>query len=583
LTETAQRARTPRLPLFPSLAGYRLAWLKDDLGAGLAVAAVALPIAVAYPGLAGLPPEMGLYASVAPLIAYAAFGPSRELMVGPDAATLTVLAGVFAALLVDMPGLAADQRAAAAGLIAIGVGLICFAGRALGLGALANFLSRPILVGFFAGISFTIITGQIGRITGLAIDSNGLVAPILEMLREAAGIHWLSVAIGLAMFALLQAARLLHWPVPGPVIVVVVATALSAILDLEARGVAIVGDLPAALPALGLPSLDGLPLDRIALGAAAVFVISFGSGIITARSFAAKRGDPVDSARELTGFGAANIAAGLAGGFPVTGADSRTAVNLASGGRTQMAGLVAAATLVVVLLYLGPLIRLLPLPALGAILVSAAIGMIDLGALREIRRISRVEFAFALIALFGPVAFGVLQGVAVAIAASLGYVLHKGMHPRVVRLGRIPGRPGFYKLHRHADARPVPGLGVVLIEGDLLFFAVDNVKAALLAQTDDLTEDIRWVVFDTSVMSQIDSTGAAMLLETSRTLAKVGIPLGLSGLHNDVRQLLDRAGVIAEIGPDMVFDNLEDAVDAFANRAQATVAEKPVQVGAAAP
>jgi sulfate permease, SulP family len=583
MPETGPPARQPRLQLFPSLAGYRFAWLKNDLGAGLAVAAVALPIAIAYPGLAGLPPEMGLYASIAPLIAYAIFGPSPQLMVGPDAATLTVLAGVFAALLVDMPGLSPDQRAAAAGLIAIGVGVICLAGRALGLGALANFLSRPILVGFFAGISFTIVTGQIGRITGLPIETKGLLAPVLEMLREAAGIHWLSVTIGVVMFAVLQAARLLRSPIPGPVIVVVIAVAISAALDLEGRGVAIVGDLPAALPALGLPSFEGLPLDRIALGAAAVFVISFGSGIITARSFAAKGGYAVDADRELAGFGAANIAAGLAGGFPVTGADSRTAVNLSSGGRTQMAGLVAAATLVVVLLYLGPLIRLLPLPALGAILVSAAIGMIDLGALREIRRISRVEFVFALIALFGPVAFGVLQGVAVAIAASLAYVLHKGMHPRVVQLGRIPGRPGFYKLHRHPDARPVPGLAIGLIEGDLLFFAVDNVRSALLAQKSAMTADIRWVVLDAGVMAQIDSTGAAMLLEANRTLARRGVRLALSGLHNDVRQLLERAGLIAAIGPDMVFDNLEDALDAFATRGGAAVGETGGGAGAAAP
>jgi anti-anti-sigma factor len=504
-------------------------------------------------------------------------------MVGPDAATLTVLAGVFAALLVDMPGLTPDQRAAAAGLIAIGVGLICLAGRALGLGALANFLSRPILVGFFAGISFTIITGQIGRITGLAIETKGLLAPIVEMLREAAGIHWLSVTIGVVMFAVLQAARLLRSPIPGPVIVVVIAVAISAALNLEGRGVAIVGDLPAALPALGLPSFEGLPLDRIALGAAAVFVISFGSGIITARSFAAKGGYSVDADRELTGFGVANIAAGFAGGFPVTGADSRTAVNLSSGGRTQMAGLVAAATLVVALLYLGPLIRLLPLPALGAILVSAAIGMIDLSALREIRRISRVEFVFALIALVGPVAFGVLQGVAFAIAASLAYVLHKGMHPRVVLLGRIPGRPGLYKLHRHPDARPVPGVVIPLIEGDLLFYGVDNVKTALLERTENLTQDVRWVVLDAGVMAQIDSTGAEMLLEAHRTLDRRGVRLALSGLHTEVRQLLERAGLIATIGPDMVFDNLEDALDAFATRGGAAAAETGGGAGAAAP
>ncbi|MBX3352871.1 MAG: SulP family inorganic anion transporter [Phycisphaeraceae bacterium] len=552
-----------RFALVPTLAGYRLGWLRNDLGAGLAVAAVALPIALAYPALAGLSPQTGFYASIASLLAYAAFGSSRRLMVGPDAATLTVLAGVFASILVQLPGLTADQRAAAAALIAIGAGVICLLGRVLGIGALANFLSRPILTGFFAGISLTIMTGQIGRLTGLHIDADGIVRPVVEMLRESSGIHWVSVFVGLTMFAILEVARVARSPVPGPVIVVVAAIVLSALLGLEARGVAVVGDLPAALPALGLPGVSGLPLASIALGSAAVAVISFGSGIITARSFAARTDETVDSNRELIGFGAANIACGLAGGFPVTGAASRTAVNISSGGRSQVSGLVAAGMLVLAIVYLGPVLRILPLPALGAILFSAAVHMIDFRTLAEIRRISRIEFAFAMMALVGPIAFGVLQGVAVAIVVSLVHVIHKGMHPRVVQLGRIPGRAGFFKLHRHADARPAPGVVIVLIEGDLLFFAVDNVKSALMKHSGALDGHVRWVIFDAGVMAQIDTTGAAMLHEANRSLAKRGVRLALSGLHHEVRQLLDRAGVTDAIGKDMVFDNLDEALRAF--------------------
>jgi high affinity sulfate transporter 1 len=546
-------------PILASLSGYRSTWLRGDVAAGLAIAAVGLPSAIAYPAIAGLPPETGLYASIAPLVAYAVFGPSRQLIVGPDAATMTVLAAVLAA----MPGLAAADRPGVAAMLALVVGGYYLGARLLGLGVLSTFLSRPILIGFFAGISLSILVGQLKRITGVDIEADGLIGPVVELARNAARIHWPSFGLAAAMFALLQATSASRLPIPGPVTVVGVSALLSALFDFRARGIAVVGDIPSSLPTLSLPSAAGAPVDQLLLGAAAIFIVSFAAGIVTARSFGQRGGYPVDPDREMIGFGAANIAGALFSAFPITASDSRTAINASTGGRSQLAGVVAAAALLLTVLYLQPALAILPIPALGAILIAAALSLIDLPALREVWRISRMEFVFAMIALFAPISLGVLNGVLVAIGATFAYLLHKMMYPRDALLGRVPGRDGFYKLHRRPDARPVPGLTIALIQGDLLFFNADHEHARLHAIADASPAGTRWLILDASAITQVDSTAAAMLEEVRADLAGRGIALGLAELHADVHGLLDRAGLIAAIGPAMIFDDLDDALRAF--------------------
>ncbi|ASY69303.1 SulP family inorganic anion transporter [Sinorhizobium fredii] len=555
----------PRLPLLAGLDGYQTSALRSDVSAGLAIAAVGLPSAIAYPAIAGLPPETGLYASITPLVAYALFGPSRKLIVGPDAATMTVLAAVLAAILAT-PEITTD-RVTVAALMALTVGAICLAARAVHLGVLANFLSRPILIGFFAGISLSILIGQIKRFTGVDIEADGLIAPVLELLREAGSIHWPSLVLALGCFALLQVARAINSPVPGPVIVVALSVLLSFLFDFEARGIAIVGNIPEGLPTLTLPRMGDLPFATMLVGAAAIFLVSFGSGVITARSFGTLGGYQVDPNRELTGFGAANIAAGLFGTFPVTASDSRTAVNFVVGGHSQIAGLVAAATLMAVLLFLGGILRILPIPALGAILAATALSLIDLAALKHIWRVSRMEFIFALIAMWGPIGLGVLNGVVIAIAATLVYILRKSMYPHDALLGRIPNRDGFYKLHREPAARPVPGFGACMIQGSLLFFNTDYVRTRLLSIAEALPAGTVWLVIDASAIPQIDSTATAMIDEVQEELKKRGIALGLAELHTHARAMLNRAGVIDKIGSAMVFESIEDALAAFAARA----------------
>lgn len=548
--------------LFAGLRGYRASWLPADLGAGLAIAAVGLPSAIAYPAIAGLPPETGIYASIASVLAYAVFGPSRRLITGPDAATMTLLASVMGAVLATGGG-GGEERVALATAIAIAVGAICILARLLRLGTIASFLSRPILVGFFAGVALSILVGQLGRMTGLDIDAPGPATALVELASELEAIHWPSLALAAAMFAILLAAPRLRSPVPGPVIVVVVATLLSWAMGFEAMGMRVVGELPTGLPRLVMPSLGSMSPADFVLDAGAVFLVSFGAGIITARSFATMTGQDVDPNAELVGFGAANVASGLLGGFPVTASDSRTAVNLSVGGRSQLAGVFSAVTLAAAMFYFGGLLSLVPLPALGAILVSAALGLINLGALREIWRISPVEFVLALVAMVGAIGFGVLQGVVIAIAGTLAYVILQGVNPRVVLLGRIPGRPGFYKTHRFETAEPVPGLTIVLVQGSLVFYSIDHVKARLAEIMAEMPDDTRWLLLDASAIAKLDVSAVAMLRDLAESLAEQGIRLAVAELFAEGVEMLRRAGLVEAIGPAMFFDDLEDALRAF--------------------
>jgi SulP family sulfate permease len=530
--------------------GLRNAVLRQDVPAGLAVAAVALPSAIAYPAIAGLPPVVGIYSSIVPLVAYAVFGPSRRLMVGPDAATMMMLSATLTSL--TIPG----DRVLAASAIAVMVGLFCLAARLAHFGVVANFLSRPILVGFMAGTSLSILAGQIGRVTGVKLHAERILPPLFEVVARWAEINWLSLLLAVAMFVLLQVLRGTRYP--GPVVVVVVSIVLSALFGFDKLGIAVVGTVPNTLPTLSMPAFHALPFKALVLDSGGLFLVSFAAGIVTARSFGAVAGEDVDPDRELVGFGAANIANGLFGGFPITASDSRTAINLSSGGTSQVAGLVAAAALAATLLFLGGALALLPIPALGAILVSAAISLIDIPALRQLWKISRMEFGFAIITATGTISFGVLNGVVVALFATLAYLVIKSMTPREALYGRIPGRDGFYKLHRHADARPVPGLTLVSVEGSVVFYNADSIRERLEAIARQAPKDARWFVLDASTTPHVDSTAAEMFGRLRTDLAACGVTLGFAELHTEVRRLLRAAGVLQSIGKDMLFDDIEE-------------------------
>jgi sulfate permease, SulP family len=526
--------RSAKLPIVAQLLDYRRDWFKSDLAAGLSVAAVSLPSAIAYPAIAGLPTEVGFFATILALVAYAMFGPSRQLIVGPDAATCIMLASV----LTSLGAATAADRVTFATTLAVEVGILCFVAGVLGLGFVANFLSRPILVGFLAGISISLIIGQITRLTAVKIESKGLIRPLVEYAAKIGETHVPTLLVGIGALIFLRILRHVKPSAPGPVIAIVAAIALSYALELASKGVTVVGNLPPITFTLALPTLDAIASLDLLEGAIAIMIVGFGSGIVTARSFATKSGNDVDAGRELIGFGTANIASGLFGGFPVTAADSRTAVNYAIGGKTQLVGLIAAAALAGAILYIGNVLAYLPIAALGAILVSAAIDLIDLPELRTIHRISRPEFAFAIATLLGVVVLGVLLGVFLAIAATLAHLLWLASRPRMAHLGQIEGKPGLYKLHRY-------------------------VKRRVIEIADALDEGSRWFVLDAEAINLLDSTGVAKLEELQILLRERGVTFGLADLNSRSLLMVEQAGLADRMVRHMIFVSSEAAVAAF--------------------
>jgi high affinity sulfate transporter 1 len=547
------------LPLVDQLGGYRPDLFKSDLTAGLSVAAVSLPTAIAYPAIAGLPIEMGLFATIFSLIGYALFGPSRQLMVGPDTATCIMLAGVLAAA-----GAASEaDRVTVTLALTIVVGLFCLLAGLLRLGFLANFLSRPMLVGFLAGISLSLIIGQIERLTSISIQSDGLVRPLIEFAARIDETSLPTLIVGLGTLIFLRVSRYAMPSLPASLIAIIMVTLISYYTDFQSLGVAVIGPLPDVAFDLRWPPLgQAINLDLLG-GALAIMLVGFGSGAVTARSFAMKARSRIDADRELFGFGAANVFSGLFGGFPVTASDSRTAVNFAVGGKTQLVSLVAAGTLALVVLYLADTLAYLPTATLGAILVSAAIDLIDLPELRALLRISRSELCFALITMISVAVIGVLQGVFIAIAATLAHLLWAASHPRLALLGRIPGSAGLYKLHRYPTAQPIPGLTIVVLQSALVFFNAEFVKHRLLKIAHATRGTDRWFILDAAAVNTLDSTGIAVLEEVRAALVETGVSFGIADLNSRARGIIDGSGMADRIGTGMIFASAEAATRAF--------------------
>lgn len=530
---------------------------RRDITAGFSVAAVALPVGLAYSAMMGVPPVAGLWAAIAGMLAYAFFGSSRTLIVGPDTATCTLIAATLTGMALTTP----EARLQAATSIALTVGVGCLIARVLRLGVLANLLSRPVLIGYMAGVAVTLATSQLSGLTGVGLRNSGLIHPFMELSHRLSEIRLPTLFLGLASCIFLVSIKRWRPSWPGPILLVVATCLLSWLFNFPAMGIAVVGDVPAGLPAFNLPvSLEGV--DGILLGAAGVLVVSFSSGIVTARSFAARTGDHVDPNRELVGFGAANVAAGLFQGYVVTGADSRTAVGLVAGGSSPLVSISAAAALAVVVGLLSEPLFWLPQFALSAILLLAAASLFDWQAFKRLARISRIELAFGVLAAVGVVGFGVLQGVAVSVGATLLYAMYVSGNPRDALLGRLPGETVLGKMHLNPQAQPVPGAVIWLFESSVWFFNADAFRRRA-REIIEQAGDVRWFVLDAEAMTQADADAVEALYELKRILDERGISLLVAGGHGKFREALQRSGLVKKIGPDRIFVSPEQAVEAI--------------------
>jgi len=537
MNEPAPGAGISRLrqiaPGLAALLRYRRGDLPYDIRAGLSVAAVALPVGVAYAQLAGFSPVVGLYASILPLVAYALFGTSRQLVVGPDAATCALVAAAVAPLAAGD----ADLYLSLSMTLAFTAGIFCIAASFLKLGALADFLSRPILVGFLNGISLHIILGQIDKVVGFEIDATGILPNAVALVDNIGRTHWLTLSVALAAFAIMILADRWLPRLPSALVAIVLATAGVAAFGLDERGVAVIGSVPAGLPDLYVPAFPPELLSEILGAAAGIALVSFSSMMLTARSFAAKNRYEIDVDREFAALGAANIAAAVSQGFAISGADSRTAMADSSGGRTQVTGLVAAATIAFVLLFLTAPLALVPIAALGAVLIRASVGLLNVASLARFWRVDRIEFALSLIVTLGVVWVGAIEAILLAVALALLRFVRVTARPLVEVLGEVPGYPGFHSMVRHPDARATPGLVLFRFNGPLVFFSAGYFKRSALKALDRHQPGVRWFVVDMLPLTSYDITGMIAARELYEELKTRGVELVAAGRLGEMMEL----------------------------------------------
>ncbi len=545
-------------PGLPALWPYNRSNLPHDLVAGLSVAAVALPVGVAYAQLAGFNPAVGLYSSILPLVAYALFGTSRQLIMGPDAATCALIATAVAPLAKGNPQ---DYESLSVTLCFL-AGFLCVGASFLRLGVMADFLSKPILVGFLNGIALSVILGQIGKIFGFAIDRGGIVPRLLEFVSKLGETHWPTLAVGLGTFVVLLVTPKLLKRVPAALVAIVLSALVVRFFGLERLGIRIVGEVPAGLPHLHIPTFP-LELVPSLLGdAAGLALVTFSSMMLTSRSFAARNRYDVDADREFAALGMANIASALSQGFAISGADSRTAMNDASGGRTQVAGLVAAGTIALVLIFFTGPLRFVPIAALGAVLVKAGFSLIDLKALKVIYRIERREFALSILATLGVVAIGAIQAILFVVILAIVRFVRLVARPKIELLGKVEGMPGYHALDRHPEAKTIPGLLVLRFNAPIVFFNAPYFKRGILEAIQAASTLPKWIVLDMIPITMVDATGLQTTQELVDELQGRGITLVAAGRKAQWSQWADSRSFVEETRKVKIYPTLNSAVRA---------------------
>jgi high affinity sulfate transporter 1 len=549
------------MPGLASLLRYRREWLPGDIAAGLAVATVALPVGIAYAEIVQVPAVIGMYSAIFPLFAYALFGSSRQLIVGPDAATCIMIAAGLSALAEGDPA----RYLALLPAFTLITGLLYLLAGLGRLGFIASFLSHPILIGYLNGIAIVILLGQMPKLLGYPSDARELVPRMLELVERVPASNPATAILGLVCLALLPPLKRWAPRLPGPLLVVAAGIAAVALLDLPHHGVAVSGPIPAGLPEPKLALFDLATYRALLSDAAGIVLISFISGILTAKSFASLNRYPIDANQELVAYGISNIASGLVQGFAVTGANSRTAVSNATGGRSHLVGIVAGSAMLLVLLFLTGPLAMVPTAALAAIIVVAACGLFDVDGLVRLFRMSWREALLSLATTLGVLILGVLPGVVLAVALSLLWLLAQAARPRDAVLGRVAGLKGFHSVADHPEARTEPGLLLFRYSGNLLFFNIEHFCDRLRARIAEAPQPVRWVVVDASPVNLFDAT-AVQRLEALRTeLAAAGVRLAYARMkriagRNFAPSWLSQHG--QAVAPDR-FPTLRSAVRAY--------------------
>lgn len=548
-------------PGLRTLRGYHMAWLRHDLMAGLVLTTMLVPVGIAYAVASGVPGIYGLYATIVPLIAYALFGPSRILVLGPDSS----LAAVILAVVLPLSGGDPQRAVALAGMMAIVSGAVCILAGIARLGFITELLSKPIRYGYMNGIALTVLISQLPKFFGFSIDSEG---PLRNLWAIATALiqgktNWTAFMVGAATLLVILLLKS-HKRIPGILIAVAGATVAVDVLDLAARaGVEVLGALPQGLPAFAIPWITSADIVPVLIGGGAVALVSFADTSVLSRVYAARTRTYVDPNQEMVGLGIANLAAGLFQGFAISSSSSRTPVAEAAGARTQLTGVVGAVAVALLLLVAPNLLQDLPNSALAAVVIASAIGLIEITDLRRIYRMQRWEFWLSIVCTVGVAVLGAIEGIGLAILIAVIEFLWDGWRPYSAVLGRAPGVRGFHDIKRYPDARLIPGLVLFRWDASLFFANAELFHERVLDAVAASPTPVRWVVLAAEPVTSVDVTSADMLAELDDTLRAAGIELRLAEMKDPVKDKLKRFGLFERFGEAAFFPTVNAAVSAY--------------------
>jgi high affinity sulfate transporter 1 len=554
--------RTDVVPGLANLSSYRPAWLRNDLMAGLVLTALLVPQGMAYAELAGLPPITGLYTSILCLVAYAIFGPSKILVLGPDSS----LGPMIAATIIPLAGAKGDpaRAVALASALALLVGAIITVAGIAKLGFIADLISKPTIIGYMNGLALTILVGQLPKLFGFSVSGDGFRAELTGFFEGVADGKTVGAALAIGLFGLVVIVVLqrLVPKVPAVLVAVVASIAAASVFELAHHGVSLVGVLPKGFPPFTVPDVHLADVGLLIGGALGIALVSLTDTISTASSFAARSGEEVDGGKEMIGIGAANLAAGLFQGFPVSTSGSRTAVAERSGAKTQVTGLVGAASILLILLFVPGLLKNLPQPTLAAVVIAASVSLADLPGTLRLYTIRRSEFLLSITAFLGVVLLGVLPGIAIAVGLSIINVFRRAWWPYQTTLGRVPGLAGYHDVRSYPDADRLTGCVAFRFDAPL-FFANSRTfreQVRALARSEPVP---RWIIVAAEPITDVDTTAADMLEDLGADLDAQGIQLVFAEMKDPVRAKIARYELGRTFSADHFFPTLTQAFKAF--------------------
>jgi sulfate permease, SulP family len=547
------------LPVLNWTSAYRREWLLPDVFAGLALWAVMVPEGMAYAGIVGVPPIMGLYTIVPALIAYAVLGTSRQLVIGPDTATGLISALTVGAIAVQ--GTAAYNTLTSTLAVLIGAFFLFFG--AMRMGWVATFISTPVMRGFIEGLVYVTIIGQVPHLLGIAGASGNFFTKLWNVVQHLADVSPTPVLTGALSLTAMQLFRYFAPSVPAALVVMMVATAAIGLLGGEATGVHVAGHIPSGLPHLVLPNFDITILWELAPGALAIVLVGYAESLGAAKAAAIESGSDIDANQELVAHGPANILSGLVGGFLVVGSLSKTSVAMAAGARSQLANLVAAVFCLLTLIFLTPLFRNMPQPTLAAIVIAAMLHLTKPRYLGDLFIRSRWEFPTAMIVFLAELTLGVMQGIALGVALSLLILIYLASHPHGAVLGRLPGTEAYRDIRRHPEARTFPGLLIWRIGGDLFFASIGHIETALNRSLAETRPPVERVLLDFSSVNYIDVSARDELIRFFKELKSRSVTVAFARVRDPVRQHMQLGKIEAVVGPGDFYERITDGVTAW--------------------